>query len=716
MKRRIIIAVLGSVILYSSLSAKITYVNPGATGLNNGTSWANAFTALDSILNTVLSYDSVWVVNGTYYCRNSGGFKLDESTKLFGGFEGTETAISQRNWTTFKTILSGGISSTSPITTSTIVRFGRSAVSSSPYHCRLDGFKITGAVDHPPSPFSRFATAPIVVMQSASTNPSNFNGSTADIANCLITGNSGQMGGGVACLYTKWSGEVRITNCIFENNQAVIAGGAIFNGKTDGYGSYSYLQTGNTTDTGICRFIITDCSFRGNSAPVGGAIAAWDSTMTINRCTFSGNVASRQGGAIYDSLAAEINVYNSVFVGNKALNGAAHYTASPGIRYKKKSFTHCTFADNFNTEPTQPSYALTIRKTTDSILNCIFWNNSVNTSGAQLYVPAGSVVRNNLIQGKVISGTAASFNFNPLFVAPGSASAAPFPIASSYDYHLQANSPAIDSAINLGLAMPLDRDRDSLIRVFGPKPDLGAYERPYCSFHMTLNASGPTTFCLPNTVTLSAAPTAASKAFQYFWNANTVAANSVVASSSGSYKVIGIDSAGCRSTASVTVNAVPVPNPIISISGNTLSVPTVYATYQWYKAGVMIPGATAATYNPPTNGSYSVKVTTVNGGCSGTSTAFVLTNLEVNATSRHSSIKIYPNPVLNGLLTITCDRAGQVTNPELVITDLSGKQVYTTRLGQHSPWLIDLKSVAPGMYFVYFYSDEFREVAKIRIN
>ncbi|MBS1615552.1 MAG: hypothetical protein JST06_05480, partial [Bacteroidetes bacterium] len=68
MKNILLIAclILGS----SSAQARIIYVKANATGLNNGSSWANAFTKFDSVCSyqrdTTIA-DTVWVANGVYH-------------------------------------------------------------------------------------------------------------------------------------------------------------------------------------------------------------------------------------------------------------------------------------------------------------------------------------------------------------------------------------------------------------------------------------------------------------------------------------------------------------------------------------------------------------------------------------------------------------------------------------------------------------------------
>ncbi len=83
---------------------QIVYVDQDATGLNDGTSWADADTSIQKGLNDADAEDKwVWVAEGTYLEN----INMRRGVALFGGFDGTETELNQRDPTTNMTIIDG---------------------------------------------------------------------------------------------------------------------------------------------------------------------------------------------------------------------------------------------------------------------------------------------------------------------------------------------------------------------------------------------------------------------------------------------------------------------------------------------------------------------------------------------------------------------------------------------------------------------------------
>ena len=96
----------------------------------------------------------------------------------------------------------------------------------------------------------------------------------------------------------------------------------------------------------------------------------------------------------------------------------------------------------------------------------------------------------------------------------------------------------------------------------------------------------------------------------------TDSATAICFPAAGTYSVTltAYNSGGSDSTSTVvTVN--PTPMPVITQSGNTLSVTGTYTSYQWLNGATPITGATNANYTVTSAGSYAVVVDS--GGCYG---------------------------------------------------------------------------------------------------
>jgi len=97
----------------------VVYVDKIAPGLQNGTSWYNAFHDLQDGLDKAATVSNpgeveVWIADGTYKpgTEDSDSFIVPDGVKIYGGFGGHgvgETSKDQRNWNQYKTILSGRI-------------------------------------------------------------------------------------------------------------------------------------------------------------------------------------------------------------------------------------------------------------------------------------------------------------------------------------------------------------------------------------------------------------------------------------------------------------------------------------------------------------------------------------------------------------------------------------------------------------------------------
>ena len=103
---------------------------------------------------------------------------------------------------------------------------------------------------------------------------------------CTFRGNTGRWGGAMSNMRSNPT----LVECVFEDNTALMGGGAIYNEGFD------------APDFWISRPIIESCLFIGNSTPgAGGAILNQGSSeSTLTDCRISGNSAATGGGIMND--------------------------------------------------------------------------------------------------------------------------------------------------------------------------------------------------------------------------------------------------------------------------------------------------------------------------------------------------------------------------------------------------------------------------------
>jgi hypothetical protein len=148
-ENNIVMAILNSQSNLVSQSSPILYVRQNAIGTNNGTSWENAYTDLQTALANASTDSEIWVASGIYKPTTTNAqsisFNLKQSVEIYGGFAGFETSREQRNWTTNQAILSGDIRSIGIDSDHSYhVVFANDNITAS---SRLDGFTITKGND-----------------------------------------------------------------------------------------------------------------------------------------------------------------------------------------------------------------------------------------------------------------------------------------------------------------------------------------------------------------------------------------------------------------------------------------------------------------------------------------------------------------------------------------------------------------------------------------
>jgi predicted outer membrane repeat protein len=408
--------------------AGIIYVNQGATGLNNGTSWANAYTELQSALSAAASGDQIWVAQGTYKPTSGNDrtatFTLKQGVSLYGGFDGTESELEDRDWVNNPVLLTGDLAGndSGTLTFDDPTRQDNSlhvvvAGSGTTVSDILDGFVISGGHDN----VYWNGSAGLLL-----NNP-------LTIRNCTFRMNSTNYGAAMVL-----NNDSVIEDCLFENNYA--AGGAA-------------LSTGGNAQ-------IKRCVFRGNHAfNYGGAIYNTGGNTAVSECFFEGN-SSYNAPGIYAGYGGGITVINSVFSGNTSSGGSGTIYVETNV-----SLANCTFYGNTNTSSSGGA-AIRVYGGNLAAKNCIFSNNTENGASEdynQLRHTAGSLNLQNCL-----FDTLNSYGYNnniagdPLFTDAAGSDFSLLEASPAIDAGLSEDAPAIDI---LGVARPQ-----------GAGIDIGAYE------------------------------------------------------------------------------------------------------------------------------------------------------------------------------------------------------------------------------------------------
>ncbi|MBC7773220.1 MAG: choice-of-anchor C family protein [Pyrinomonadaceae bacterium] len=211
------------------------------------------------------------------------------------------------------------------------------------------------------------------------------------------------------------SSGMTITNCQFRNGRADKSAG-VYVSNPDGLFP-----------------LIENCYFSGNRTRGGGAALGFENTGgVVSNCVFTDNACTEEvGGAVNLRSGWVQNVFlvNCLFLLNSAPSGGAMYL----------------------------DYAAAAR-------NCIAWGNGNDpvVVAFQGGIPLGSI-RTSIIEGLPDAPNEfGNFGTWPLFVAP-----------QYGDYHLQANSPAVNRGVNAGVAIT---DIDGYPRIHGGGLDIGPYE------------------------------------------------------------------------------------------------------------------------------------------------------------------------------------------------------------------------------------------------
>lgn len=333
-----------------------TYVNQAATGANDGSSWADAYTSLNDALDNTTSGE-IWVAAGTYVPAGDGinsTFLVNTQVDLYGGFAGTETSIGDRDFMANSTILSGDQNGddvaddwvNNRADNSLHVVFVDSLLSI----VKLDGFQISGGntIDDPDVEYETRVGGGV------------FSYSSMDVENCLFTSNFGRTGASIAIISSVNNGgdNSSFENCSFSRNRTTSQSAGIHCNTTDGLivNNCEFVENicvrGAVYPLNVDNATISNCSFRDNYAEAGGfgcAMFMWQpDNMVVENCEFINNVTGN-GGAFYIDGREAVTTADNVIVRNCSFsNNDASGGSGGAIRGFGMSMTieNCTFEDS----------------------------------------------------------------------------------------------------------------------------------------------------------------------------------------------------------------------------------------------------------------------------------------------------------------------------------------------------------------------------------
>ena len=486
--RLIILAML----LFTVLNVKSqVYVNLNATGLNNGTSWVDAYRSLDTaLLNT--NSNEIWVAKGVYIPtipitedndNRKVAFFFKPTVACFGGFDGYETSKDQRNILGNPTVLSGDIGEKGVIEDNAyhIIYNDYDDLDTSSVY---DGFIITGAyggngwtdgsgggiyLDRAGAPVIRNC----IIINNNSSHGGGFNIDRCDpiIEDNLIANNEAWEGAGILLNYS---------DALIRNNKIV---------QNTARGGYSALDGGGIAVEAYSSPEIVGNLIANNEAGDQGGGIRLSSNYDVN--VFDNliiNNVSKDGGGIYVDRT-DTNLINNIIVKNKAHEDGGgiymDYTGDTRLINNTISLNISSNGGGLYMKATNTKIINNILYNNKALLNNIeIHNDALNTNEAFIYIGRADwrpEFTFNIIEGELenigIRSDSYSDYSTSIIYQDNMDSNPMFLDTLNNDFQVDFNSSAVDGGIldTTGLGI-LPHDFFSNPRIFNDRIDIGAIE------------------------------------------------------------------------------------------------------------------------------------------------------------------------------------------------------------------------------------------------
>lgn len=419
-----------SLFLSFSLMAQTTYVKMDATGAGDGTTWADAFTDLQSALDATTSGE-IWIAAGTYNPTDLekdtfNTFTISQAVALYGGFAGDESSKEDRidgeNTTTLSGDLMGNdIDNDFSQNKEDNVFHVITILAESTAVIGLDGLTISGGNTSSSNVNTDYSWR----------GGGIYSNNTVDINNCNFNNNFGRSGGGIYINSSLGGGHGSIINdCVFEKNSTSSQSAGVFISEINDVTISNCTFQNNLTNRGalypiFCQnILIEDCDFKNNIATdngnFGGGMFIWNSkgtirgctfennttgngagihldgreemlqdptNMIIEGCTFRGNSCLGFGGGALRTFSASYTLRGCTFESNNAPNGGAIFSSGDGQNIVQTNNTFTGHTADFGA--CQANYGTASNY---SISHNTYTGNAANTSGGALINGFGSNV------------------------------------------------------------------------------------------------------------------------------------------------------------------------------------------------------------------------------------------------------------------------------------------------------------------------------------
>jgi len=415
------------------------FVNANATGANDGSSFADAFTDLqDALAISQSNGQEIWIAAGRYtpHASNRGIYYVinKQNMSLYGGFLGTETQLSDRVVGTNETILSGDLQNND----ANVADFLGSYTNT------------TRNADNSYRVISITATGNNLLLDGLTISDAHNNASASSRGGAIIK--------------EKTVANLTVRNCIIKDNV----------GRNDNAGLIAEYEL-TTATNGTGALVIENCKFINNMSRWGSALYCFvrannNVDITVSNTLFDGNIAGDLNNTTATGLAGSASWIRVLSNGSNVNLNLSNNTYA-----NNKDIGTSQSLNNFSRATVAISKAPGITGTFNAqVNNCIFWSNTVGggataRSITDLYRnPASSLIVSNSLDplnfnDDSISSKVNTSNADPLFT-------------SATDFTLQAGSPAIDTGDNSKIPSGITTDLLGNQRIFNTTVDMGCYE------------------------------------------------------------------------------------------------------------------------------------------------------------------------------------------------------------------------------------------------